>query len=152
EAAGVALETLREASDGVHREFAPALNRKVTGITSRITGGRYTDLRITTDLKILATAPETGRRVEAQVLSGGTVDQLYFALRIAASEFLSGDRKLPLILDDCFVQYDWHRLENTFAYILEEARERQIILFTCHDRERKVAEALGGVYNYLILE
>lgn len=152
EAAGVALETLQEASAGVHREFAPALNRKVTGITSRITGGRYTDLRITKDLEILATAPETGRRVEAQVLSGGTVDQLYFALRIAASEFLSGDRKLPLILDDCFVQYDWHRLENTFAYILEEARERQIILFTCHDRERKVAEALGGVYNYLILE
>lgn len=152
EAARVALETLQEASAGVHREFAPALNRKVTGITSRITGGRYTDLRITKDLEILATAPETGRRVEAQVLSGGTVDQLYFALRIAASEFLSGDRKLPLILDDCFVQYDWHRLENAFAYLLEESRERQIILFTCHDREREVADALGGVYNYLILE
>ncbi|MGI6703738.1 MAG: ATP-binding protein [Clostridia bacterium] len=152
EAAGITLETLHEASAGVHREFAPALNRKVTGITSRITGGKYTDLRITKDLEILATAPETGRRVEAEALSGGTVDQLYFALRIAASELLSDGRKLPLILDDCFVQYDWHRLENAMVFLLEEARERQIILFTCHHREKQVADALGEVYNYLIID
>lgn len=152
EAAEIALETLREASAGIHREFAPALNRKVAQITSQITGGRYTDLSITKDIEILATAPETGRRVEAEALSAGTLDQLYFALRVAASEFLSDGRKLPLILDDCFVQYDARRLENVMKFILEEARERQIILFTCHEREKGVAETLGEVYNYLIID
>jgi hypothetical protein len=152
EAAEIALEALRETSAGIHREFAPALNRKVAEITSRITGGRYSDLSITKDIEILATAPETGRRVEAEALSAGTLDQLYFALRVAASEFLSDGRKLPLILDDCFVQYDARRLENVMKFILEEARERQIILFTCHEREKGVAETLGEVYNYLIID
>ena len=152
EAAEIALETIREASASVHREFAPALNRKVSEITSRITAGRYTDLQVTRKLEILATAPETGRRVEAEVLSGGTVDQLYFALRIAASDLVSGGSKLPLFLDDSFVQYDRRRFENVMGYLLEEAKERQIILFTCHGREREVADALGGVYNYLVID
>lgn len=152
EAAEIALEAIREASTSVHREFAPALNRKINEITSRITAGRYTDLQVTRELEILATAPETGRRVEAEVLSGGTVDQLYFALRIAASDLVSGGSKLPLFLDDSFVQYDRRRLENVMGYLLEEAKERQIILFTCHGREREVADALGGVYNYLVID
>lgn len=152
EAAEIALEAIREASTSVHREFAPALNRKINEITSRITAGRYTDLQVTRELEILATAPETGRRVEAEVLSGGTVDQLYFALRIAASDLVSGGSKLPLFLDDSFVKYDRRRLENVMGYLLEEAKERQIILFTCHGREREVADALGGVYNYLVID
>lgn len=152
EAAEIALEAIREASTSVHREFAPALNRKINEITSRITAGRYTDLQVTRELEILATAPETGRRVEAEVLSGGTVDQLYFAMRIAASDLVSGGSKLPLFLDDSFVQYDRRRLENVMGYLLEEAKERQIILFTCHGREREVADALGGVYNYLVID
>ena len=152
EAAEIALETMREASASVHREFAPALNRKVNEITSRITGGRYTDLQVTGDLDVLVTAPETGRRIQAEVLSGGTVDQLYFALRIAASDLVSGGRKLPLFLDDSFVQYDCDRLENVMRYLLEEARERQIMIFTCSGREKEVAEALGGVYNYLVID
>jgi len=152
EAAEIALEAIREASASVHREFAPALNRKVSEITSRITAGRYTDLQVTRELEILATAPETGRRVEAEVLSGGTIDQLCFALRIAASDLVSGGRKLPLFLDDSFVQYDRRRLENVMGYLLEEAKERQIILFTCHGREREVADALGEVYNYLVID
>lgn len=152
EAAEIALETIREASAGVHREFAPALNRKVSEITSQVTGGRYTDIQITKNLEIMATAPETGRRVESELLSGGTIDQLYFSLRIATAELLSGGSKLPLILDDCFVQYDARRLENVMEYLLEQSRERQIILFTCHHREKQVADALGEVYNYLIID
>ncbi|NLX87690.1 MAG: hypothetical protein GXY97_11175 [Clostridiales bacterium] len=109
-------------------------------------------MQVTRELEILATAPETGRRVEAEILSGGTVDQLYFALRIAASDLVSGGSKLPLFLDDSFVQYDRRRLENVMGYLLEEAKERQIILFTCHGREREVADALGGVYNYLVID
>lgn len=152
EAAQIALDVLREAADEVHREFAPDLNRAVKGITSRITGGKYTDLSITKDLDIMVTAPETGRRINGEFLSGGTVDQLYFALRIAVAGLLSGDKKLPLFLDDCFVQYDWDRLEKVLAYISEEAKERQIILFTCHHREKKIADTLGNAYNYLVIE
>ncbi len=150
-AAETALRTLRTASSEIHHEFAPVLNRKVSGIVTYITGGRYTDLRVTKGLEITAVAPETGRHVKARLLSGGTLDQFYFALRIAVAELLSGNKDLPLILDDCFMQYDQYRLENVFAYLLEEARRRQIILLTCHNRERDIADTLGEEYNYLTI-
>jgi hypothetical protein len=151
-AAQKALEIIREASAEVHREFAPLLNRKVGEITAHITGGRYSNLRVDGNLEILAAAPETGRQVKAGLLSGGTIDQFYFALRMAASELLSGEKHLPLFLDDSFVQHDVRRLRKVMEYLLRVSKTRQIIIFTCHSREKEVADRLGGVYNYLEIE
>ncbi len=152
EAAQTALEIIREASSEVHRGFAPMLNRRVGEIAAQITEGRYTDLRVTGDLEIFATAPETGRQVRVDLLSGGAADQFYFACRMAASDLLSGDKNLPLFLDDSFVQYDIHRLERVMEYLIQVSKTRQIIIFTCHNREKEVADRLGGVYNYLKIE
>ncbi len=152
EAAKIALKVLKEASEEVHRGFAPILNNRVKEITSRITGGRYRELRITKDLGLMAIVPETGRQVNAELLSGGTLDQFYFALRIAAAELLSGGKTLPLLLDDCFTQYDRSRLENVFDYLFEEAEKRQIILLTCHNRNREIADSFNREYNYLTID
>lgn len=151
-AAQIALEVLQEASAEVHSGFAPVLNKKVGDIIAEITGGRYKDLRINKDLEILATSPETGRQVKAERLSGGTVDQFYFALRVAASELLSDRNKPPLFLDDSFVQYDMKRLAKVMEYIIFKSRTRQIILFTCQNREKEVADGLEEEYNYLEIE
>lgn len=151
QAAGIALELIREASAQVHREFAPVLNRKVGEIVSRITASRYRELRVTRDLEILAVSPETGRQVSADQLSGGTIDQLYFACRMAMADLLIGRSNLPLILDDSFVQYDLYRLKNIMAYLVQISEERQIIIFTCHHRDREIAEELGGRFNYIQL-
>lgn len=149
EAAGLALEFIREASAEVHSEFAPVLNQKVGDIVERITGGRYKELRITRDLEIYAKSPETGRQVRADFLSGGTVDQFYFACRMAIVDILSGRSDLPFVLDDSFAQYDLKRLENIMAYLLEVSRDRQIMIFTCHHRDREVAAKLAGRFNYI---
>ncbi|MNP54860.1 hypothetical protein D3C76_1494500 [compost metagenome] len=45
------------------------------------------------------------------------------------------DKKVPLIFDDAFIQYDDKRLENTLKIISDLSDKRQIILFSCQKRE-----------------
>ncbi len=151
EAAVTALDIIKEASGEVHNEFAPLLNQKVSEMVERITGGRYSKLKITRDLDIYAESPETGRYVKADLLSGGTLDQFYFACRMAIADIVSGRGDLPVILDDSFVQYDIERLENIMAFLFEASRARQVLIFTCHHRDRAVAVKLGGRFHYLEL-
>lgn len=61
------------------------------------------------------------------------------------------DNRLPLILDDCFVQYDDNRLTNIMEFLADIGRERQVILFTCHNREREILEDLGVKFNLINL-
>lgn len=47
----------------------------------------------------------------------------------------------PLILDDALLSFDDTRLSLALDCLLELAQTRQVLLFTCRDRE---AQALGG--------
>lgn len=150
-AASIALDLIKEAAAQVHREFAPLLNEMVSRVVSVVTGERYGEVKVARDLGIYAVSPETGRQVRVEALSGGTVDQFYFACRMGIADLLSGDSKLPMILDDSFVQYDMERLENIMGYLMDVSGERQIIVFTCHNREKEVADKIGRGYNYVEL-
>jgi uncharacterized protein YhaN len=44
----------------------------------------------------------------------------------------------PLILDDSFVCFDDRRLCSALDYLREEAVLRQVLLFTCHEREANI--------------
>ena len=144
----LARDTLVEAANEVHREFAPRLNQAVGGIISRLTGGRYDDVRVDEQLGLSVSAPEDGRLRPVSALSRGTLDQFYLALRLAMAELLAGSdapgagqgEVIPLLLDDTFVQVDDRRVEEALGYLAEECRRgRQVVLFTCHRREVEIA-------------
>jgi uncharacterized protein YhaN len=61
------------------------------------------------------------------------------------------DNKLPLILDDCFIQYDDIRLENILRFLEDTSKDRQIILFTCQKREMELLDKMGTDYNLIRL-
>ena len=103
EALDLAHDTLSELSKRLRREFAPALNKRVGEILGKITSGKYSDIRISPDLEMSVVHPETGSQREASLLSGGTVDQCYFALRVAIAEAITKKDELPFF-DDSFVQ------------------------------------------------
>ena len=69
----------------------------------------------------------------AQWRSEGTVDQLYFALRLAVAEELTP--VAPLVLDDALVRFDDCRLKNAMTVLDTMAQSKQVILFTCQSRE-----------------
>lgn len=134
-ALNLALEALTAANAQLQTRFSPALNAKAGELLARLTGGRYTALSFTRQFQALAQG-EAGLK-SARLLSQGTADQVYLALRLALSLLaLPGGDPAPLILDDALVAFDDHRLKLALDLLGDLARERQVLLFTCQSRER----------------
>ncbi|HHW47196.1 MAG TPA: AAA family ATPase [Clostridiaceae bacterium] len=141
----IALDVLTEASLEIRRDIGPRLNSRMSGIISRITGGRYNDLRADDKLRLNAVNPDSGDVTASLVLSGGTVDQMYLALRIAAAEIITaGQETVPLFLDEALSQYDDDRSRETLEFLDEMATKRQVVLFTCKKREVDMALEIAG--------
>ena len=70
------------------------------------------------------------------------VRQLPFPVRqllLAISELLLPEA--PIVLDDALVAFDDERARVALQVLAEEAQSRQILLFTCQSRERRLAAA-----------
>jgi len=67
-------------------------------------------------------------------LSAGARDQLYLAVRLAISEYLSrGGESLPLLLDDVFATSDDGRLRAGMRALIESfGAGHQVLVTTCH--------------------
>ncbi len=146
----LAAQTIEELSKDIHSQFAPTINEKVSKVVQKITGGKYNNIKISESLNISVENPITKEIIKLNSLSGGTIEQLYFSLRFGIINSMVSD-KLPLILDDCFTQYDDMRLENIINFLVDICKGRQIILFTCHNRERKILDNLGVNFNLINL-
>ena len=132
-----ALEVLREANAALQSRFSPRLNQRAGELFYALTGGKYQEVTLTRELE--ASAREAGAVLprRAVALSQGTVDQLYLAVRLAVCELaLPAEDPSPLVLDDALTDFDDGRMALALDFLKDLARERQILLFTCHGREK----------------
>ena len=134
-AVDLGLETLAKARQELQRRFAPRISKRAQELLGQMTGGRYDRLSLSEDLSLLAGAEQEETLHDAIWRSDGTVDQLYFALRLAVAEELTPEA--PLILDDAFIRFDDTRLQAAMEILKQEAAEKQVILFSCQSREKK---------------
>lgn len=138
----LAIDTMKEVAEEICEELSDRMNRRVSEILSEITGGRYE--RIVLDEKMTVKIHTTDRVLDLNQVSRGTMEQIYFALRMAAAELLGQGEALPVLLDDAFGFYDEIRLERTIRWLM--GCGRQVILFTCQKREEEILEKIytGG--------
>ena len=130
---GIAHDVITLTYQELKGKFAPELEHRAESIFTRITGGKYTSIKVREDdLEVLVEIPEKREPVPVDVLSQGTKDQLYLSLRIALSELLSGDKNPPLLFDEAFYTFDEERLNQALNILQELARTTQVIVFT-HD-------------------
>ena len=116
-----------------------------------MTGGRYDRVLLSRDFAVSAQQTEDPLRHEADFLSQGTADQLYLAVRLAICHLvLPEEKNLPIILDDAFANFDDARLHSTLDWLLQEAKNRQILLFTCHRREGDYLAGRENVHHISI--
>ena len=129
----LAQDTLSAAYREVQSRFAPLLCGRAGELFYRLTGGAYD--RLLLDQELNALCRQTGQSVThgAELLSCGTADQAYLAVRLAICELLLGDA--PLVLDDALLAFDDSRCRLALELLREEAKTRQILLFTCQSRE-----------------
>ncbi len=151
--AEIAAEKIIEISDSIKGDFMPLLRKSISDNFAYVTGGKYKEVNIDEDMNITVVAENNKERnIEIESLSGGTLDQLYLSLRISLSSILSGNQNIPIILDDSFVQYDTNRLKKSIEMLARESERRQIILFTCQEREIEFAKQLNVKFNLIKLQ
>ncbi|MBQ0083140.1 MAG: hypothetical protein KBS52_00015, partial [Clostridiales bacterium] len=138
-------ELLLKASAQLRRNFSGALESRTLEIFSGITGARYTDVSVSKNFDInLQNDTDFGAH-NAGLLSRGTADQAYFALRLALSEMIGKENGgLPIFLDDVFSQYDDKREAEGFKYLRDYSKNAQIVFFTCHGEDRRNAQNSGA--------
>ncbi|MEE0424533.1 MAG: AAA family ATPase [Blautia sp.] len=143
QALNLAMDTIEQISGNIHRQVGYRLRQRTSQILCEITDGRYQEVLIDPDLQISVNTSE--RIIPAQRLSRGTIEQLYFALRMAASELLCGGETFPVILDDVFGMYDEARLAAVLHWL--EKEQKQVIISTCNKREAQILEREGIPYR-----
>lgn len=135
----------KKMKENVTPEFTNKLSKNI----EKISNGKYKKIIINDEEGIIV-EKENGEYIEANKLSVGTIDQLYISLRLACINEISKEN-LPIMLDETFVYCDSERLENILRYLTEEFNNRQIIIFTCSNREVEALNRLDIEYNYIQL-
>ncbi len=135
---GLAIDVLAETIteyQAVHRD---SLAEAIGELFARLTGGRYERVRL--DERFAPSLDGCGRQgLDVQQISQGARDQLYLAVRVAVAQELSGQVRLPFVLDDPFATFDDARLAAAYEVLQELAREHQFIVLTHNPRERQHA-------------
>ena len=142
----LAIDRIQELSMDMQKRLQADLNTRASQIIAEITGGKYEKLIVEKDLSMSLLSG--GRKIAIEQVSQGTVEQVYFAFRMAAGELLNGE-ELPVILDDTFVCYDDERLANTLQWLYRH--KKQVLLFTCQRREEEALEKLHIPYSKEII-
>lgn len=146
EAVKLALATIQSLSVDIHDSFGQKLNHAVSNVISTITNQRYHDLKL--DEKLEVKVGWKGDYCLLERLSAGTIDQIYFALRLAVADLLMDQEEMPIILDDSFALYDEKRTRAALQMLKER---KQVIIFSCHQREQRILEEQGIPYHYVDL-
>lgn len=139
EVIAIALKLLKDANDELKDVIDPNFINNFNKIIIKITDGKYSNINISDDGEIFAKDNEINKIVNMKSLSAGTIDQFNLAFRLTVMMNIS-EEKLPIIFDEAFVNYDNTRLKNILKYFESISNERQIILFTSNDRERRVMD------------
>jgi hypothetical protein len=144
-AAELARDTIQKVAAETHRRWADYLNVRV-GEFLKAMGTGIDQLRFGDDLDFsvrVAQGPQLARGKADLQLSAGARDQLYLAVRLAVSEFLSRDQAtLPVLLDDVFATSDDRRALAGLKLLLGDYGKRhQVVLLTCHRRRFEVMAA-----------
>ena len=145
----LAKNVLMDCYETMRNTITPKFTQNLSTNISKITQGKYSNVRFHDQIGLIV-ENENGEYVPATKLSVGTIEQLYLSLRLSMVEELS-EEKLPIILDEPFAYFDDDRLENFLTYMGEQYKDRQIILFTCTDREEKILKNNGIAYNLVNL-
>lgn len=142
-----AKSNIEEIANEIRNNFGKKLNERASYYMAKITNGKYDNLAIDEKLNISINSKKA--LISASKLSKGTIEQIYMSLRLAAADIIFEKDKKPILLDDAFVMYDNKRMGNTLKFMAENME--QVILFSCHTREKVMADKLGLEYNFIRL-
>ncbi len=145
----LAKEVLNENYEKMKNSVTPKFTENLSNNISKITDNKYNKVMFN-ESEGLIVELENSDYVSANRLSIGTIDQLYLSLRLSMTDELSKE-KVPILLDEVFAFYDDERLKNILEYLNSKFSNRQIIIFTCTNREKNILDKSDLKVNYIEL-
>jgi uncharacterized protein YhaN len=124
-------------------ERQPGVLRQASLFFKVMTEGRYIRVIAPLDGAEIQVERADGVRLPPQLLSRGTAEQLYLAMRLAlVRECAATTDALPVVFDDVFVNFDPARTRNTLLAVRDLAETHQVMLFTCHPHFVNIVEEI----------
>lgn len=128
----LARRMMAEAIRAWEGESQPEVYARASSLMSLMTEGAWEGV-LMDDSGSIRAVDAVGREWEPRLLSLGTCQQLYLALRIALLECVEHvGSSLPVLADDILVNFDDDRRRGAVRALAELAKKRQVIVFTCH--------------------
>jgi uncharacterized protein YhaN len=126
-------------------ERQPETLREASGFLSQLTEGKY--VRIWTPLgkNQLRVDNKSGQSLPLEVLSRGTREAVFIALRLSlAAAYSRRGVMVPLVLDDVLVNFDSIRAESAAKVLRDFASlGHQVVMFTCHEHIMRIFHKIG---------
>ncbi len=145
----LAKAVLNDCYETMKNTITPKFTQNLSANIADITNGKYNSVRFNDEIGLIV-ENEQGDYVPATKLSVGTIEQLYLSLRLSMVDELS-EETLPIILDEAFAYFDDERLKNFLEVINKKYANRQILIFSCTEREKEILNELGIDYKILQL-
>ena len=140
-----AYNAVDEAYSNMRRNFAPSVRDGAGRYISGISGGKYAKVFLSEAFDV--SVESDGKERNAGCLSKGTSDAVYIALRLSLIENIF-EGSVPLFMDESLAALDDSRVSSALALISEFVEKgNQVLLFSCHKRERELCDKLGIEYN-----
>ena len=139
---------IEEAYLDIKKSVSPKYKNNISAIINEVSKGKYSRVEINDDKIMVET--EYGEMVPINMLSTGTIDQIFLSLRLSMIDEITSE-KLPMFFDETFAFFDDERLEKIINYLREYHNDRQICIFTCSKREIDILENMGVEYNLIKL-
>ncbi len=148
--AGALLEDTRR---HVERESQPPALRRASEALSAITFSRYERLGLSEDQRELLVLDAKNGWTPVSQLSRGTVEQLYFSLRVGlAEESAQRGPRLPIVIDDVLDHFDPKRSQAMARQLVELGRRHQIFVFTRRPETCDLLRSLDPTANLINMQ
>ena len=130
----------------------PEVLRHASRFFATMSEGRYARIVAPLDGTELQVERNDGMRLLPHLLSRGTAEQLYLAMRFALlRDYASHSDPLPVVFDDVFVNFDPQRTRTTFEAVAGLTETHQVLLFTCHPHVVALAQEIVPTANLVTL-
>ncbi len=142
-----ALDLLNKSYEELRKRIIPELEKDVGYEISKTTNNEYNRIVFNNKDGII-TYNQYGEPIKINLLSKGTIDEIYLGFRLAISDRYSN---VPMIFDEAFVYFDDERLKKVLSILNDVCENRQIIILSCSEREMKLLDSLDVKYNKIII-
>ncbi len=145
-----AIDGIRAASEALRGNVMPIIGKNAGKMMEYISEGGYSSINTGAALDV-SISDGRGLTTTSDMMSGGTKDAAYLALRLSLMMQLYGRELPPVMMDETLCQLDDKRMRRIIALISKLCKDEglQCLMFSCHSREAAACADMGISANII---